>query len=94
MRVEGGTTNAAEGVLVEVGLGPPGSDPEATDDPGFMGAPTWTWSPAAFDDADGEETRFRGSVQPEALGDLAVAARASTDGGETWKPAGRHGDRS
>jgi hypothetical protein len=72
--LEGDPARAADGLVVEVGLAP---------DAGAI----LDWSPATFVGSEGAEARFRGSVQPETLGDLAVAARVSTDGGATWQPA-------
>ena len=78
--LEGEVMEAAAGVLVETGLGPGGSDPDA-------GGGVWTWSKAAFVANTDREARYRGLVQPETLGELPVAARVSTDGAATWQQA-------
>ena len=49
--------------------------------------PAWTWSPAEAVEVTGSGAVFRGQVQPEELGGFTAAARASTDGGETWQTA-------
>ncbi len=77
--VGAGDTAVAEGVIVEVGLAPATSSATS--------GPAWTWSPAEAVDTDGSATLYRGTVQPESIGDWTVSARASTDGGETWASA-------
>ncbi len=68
------------GLLVEVGLGPDGSDPAAA-------GSGWTWSPAAgspgWHNGAGVDA-YRGDVTPAAPGAYDAAARASRDGGATW----------
>ena len=76
--VEGDAEGIADGVIVEIGLGPLGSD---------SGAGGWVWSQADVSRTDADGATFRGIVQPEVLGSQAVAARASTDGGVAWRLA-------
>lgn len=78
VRVDAGAPGdrIARGIIVETGIGPLASDPR--DEVG------WTWTRADVTGAADETATFSGSVQPESLGGHAVAARASSDGGETY----------
>ena len=72
----GPSDHLVDGIIVEVGLGSAGSDP-ATDG-------SWAWKRAAVDTISDVGADVRGLLQPESLGSFDVAARASTDGGQTW----------
>ena len=64
--------DAAAGLVVQVGLGPLGSDPAG---------PAWMWWSASTSDVG---QVWDGLVRPEVAGDFEVAARASADDGTTW----------
>jgi glycosidase len=68
-----------DGVIVEVGIGP--------EEVSAIGGEAWTWSPAEAVGLTASGAIFRGRVQPQELGGFNAAARASTDGGETWQTA-------
>jgi hypothetical protein len=70
--------DAEAGLIVQVGLGPTGSDPTA---------PGWTWSAANTSDV---AHVWDGSVRSEVAGDFDVAGRASADGGATWVTSATH----
>jgi hypothetical protein len=72
-------SRVAEGVLVEVGIGP--------EEISAIGGAAWTWSPAEAVEVTGSGAVFRGQIQPQELGGFSAGARASTDGGETWQTA-------
>jgi glycosidase len=68
----------AAGIIVETGLAPLGEPADGA---------AWSWTRAAPSASHEGRLSFVGTVQPEAPGTYAVAARASTDGGATWRPA-------
>jgi glycosidase/fibronectin type 3 domain-containing protein len=73
----------AQGLRLELGVGPAGSDP-ATD-------PGWSWVPASLDSETGTTAAFRGTVPATTLGTQDVAARVSVDSGATWTAGDRSG---
>ncbi len=83
VEVEAAPDGAAQGLLVELGAGPAGTDP-ATD-------PAWTWSAARLVDESGPVASYVANVPARTVGELDVAARASTDGGATWTAGDRNG---
>jgi len=78
---------AAQGLLVEVGGGPEGTDPGS--DP--ASDPAWSWSVARLVSQSGSVATYVGNVPARTVGVLDVAARASTDGGVTWTAGGLTG---
>jgi glycosidase len=86
VRVDGYSARegATVGVRVELGFGPAATEVPAD-------AEDWTWTPMSYaGEADGAD-RWTGGVRPEEAGSYAVAARASTDGGATWRAVGTDG---
>jgi hypothetical protein len=84
--VQAGVATAATGPTVgiraQLGIG----DPAAADP-----ATAYAWSEMAWVEDAGDADRFGGTVRPEALGDVNVVLRVSTDGGATWSYADRGG---
>jgi glycosidase len=73
----------AQGVRVEMGVGPVGSDP-ATD-------AGWDWVPATALAEDGATATFEAVLPATRPGPADVATRVTADGGATWAVADRTG---
>ena len=67
------------GVIVEVGMAP--------EEVSAIGGSAWSWSPAQVVAATEDGILYQGLVQPDSVGGFSAGARASTDGGETWRAA-------
>jgi hypothetical protein len=63
------------GLIVEVGFGPKGSQPQAG---------TWEWAPASYTGDSGNNDVYAAALSPSVAGSFDVAARASVDAGKSW----------
>lgn len=81
-----GVTNqpgATQSLLVQLGFGPSGSNPN--------GNPNWTWVDASFNTDAGNNDEFVASMLPEAIGTFDYVYRYSTTNGRDWLYADLNG---
>jgi glycosidase/fibronectin type 3 domain-containing protein len=81
-----GVTNqpgATPGLLVQLGFGPTGSNPN--------GNANWTWVDASFNKDDGNNDEFVASLLPDTVGTFDYLYRYSVDNGSSWLYADLNG---
>jgi hypothetical protein len=77
------TAGQAPGIIAELGYGPAGSDPSASN--------AWVWAPAQFNAEYGNDDEYMAPLLIPAAGSYAYTYRFSLDGGLTWTFADNDG---